>query len=76
MSKLLPKKHISSEQSYLGFGAKIISMIKEPISLEKLWHKCNNSVVKHGYKDLILTLDYLYLVNIISVDEEGYICLN
>lgn len=77
MSKLYPKKHITLEQSYLGFGAQLLSLIDESITVDELWQKSNtNYIVKHNFDDLILTLDYLYAIDIIKINQEGKICLN
>lgn len=77
MSRLLPKKHITLERSYLGFGAQILSLINGGESIDALWQKCNsNSNVKHSFDDFILTLDYLYSINVIQVNDEVKICLN
>lgn len=77
MSKLLPKKHITLEQSYLGFGAHLLLLINNSVTVDELWQQSNvNFVVKHSFDDLILTLDYLYSIDIIKINQEGKICLN
>lgn len=77
MNKMFPKKHISLEQSLLGFGAKILTIVKDGSTIENLWQKCNtDSIVKHSFDDLLLTLDYLYIIDAITIDKEGNICLN
>jgi hypothetical protein len=77
MNSLVPRKHISLDQSLLGFGAKIINLIDDNSTLELLWQKCNiNSAVKHSFDDLVLTLDFLYLIDVIFINDKGFICLN
>lgn len=77
MNKFLPKKHISLEASYIGFGAELIKLIVDNMTVDQLWAQCNiNCVVKHSFDDLILTLDFLYTINAISISNEGLICLN
>lgn len=77
MSQMFPKKHITLEQSYLGFGAQLLSLINGNVSIDELWQKSNNSfIVKHNFDDLILTLDYLYSIGVIKINQEGKICLN
>lgn len=77
MSKLLPKKHITLEQSYLGFGAQVLPFIKGCVSIDELWQNCSStSIVRHDFDDLILTLDYLYSINVININDEGKICLS
>ena len=77
MSKLFPKKHITLEQSYLGFGAQLIPLIHDSVTSDELWQQSNaNFVVKHNFDDLILTLDYLYSIGVIKINHEGKICLN
>lgn len=77
MSKLFPQKHISLEQSYMGFGAQLISLIGCGVLVDDLWQDSNNKFnVKHSFNDFILTLDYLYLIGIIKINQEGKICLS
>lgn len=77
MSKLMPKKHLSLEQSLIGFGGKIIDLIgNSTVSLEDLWQKCNLSgTAKHSFDDLVLTLDYLFAIDVIIQNAEGLLCL-
>lgn len=74
----MPKKHISLEQSLIGFGTKIIDLIgTDTVSLEFLWQKCNlDCAVKHSFDDLVLTLDYLFAIGVVVQNEEGLLCLN
>lgn len=77
MKSILPKKHISLEQSYFGLGAKIISLLHDGKTVDCLWQQVNSyGRVKHSYADFILTLDYLYCLNVIKLTEEGTVCLN
>ncbi len=77
MSKAFPKKHLTLEQSYLGFGAKLINIINcSESTIEDLWNKCNENGTKHDFDDLILTLDFLFAINAISIKGGGIICLN
>lgn len=80
MTSLLPKKHISFKKSYFGYGAFILKLInKKTIKIEELWKKCNSltSDAAHSFNDFILALDFLYMINAISLNDEGeIICLN
>ena len=78
MMKLLPKKHISLEQSLIGFSCHILTIIgKSKCSLEYIWENCNtNCIAKHTFDDLILTIDYLYAIGVLNMDSEGRVCLN
>lgn len=77
MNSIIPRKHISLDQSLLGFGAKIINLIDNDTTVESLWKRCNiDSSVKHSFDDLLLTLDFLYLIDVIFINDKGFICLN
>ena len=78
MNKLMPKKHISIEQSLLGFGGLIISLLKESnYTIEELWIQCNvDKDVKHDFDDLLLTLDYLFSIGVVTLNYEGLLCLS
>lgn len=71
MNSLIPRKHISLDQSLLGFGAKIINLIDDSTTIESLWQNCNtDSSVKHSFDDLLLTLDFLYLIDVIFINDK------
>lgn len=74
---ILPRKHISLEESYFGFGAFLLDKIVTPISIDDLWKYYKISIsqnwypVKFSFDQFILTLDYLYIVGAIKIDERG-----
>ncbi|WP_394351176.1 ABC-three component system middle component 6 [Draconibacterium mangrovi] len=78
---ILPSKHISLSESLLGLGGILLGYLKIPQSVDELWHKyskINNSKrypAYHDFDNLILALNYLYLIGAIDIDEKGKLML-
>jgi len=72
---ILPKKHIKLSESLFALGAVILSELDKPKSVDEIWLKVKESkVVKvNNFDNLILTLDYLYLLSFVRLDDEGSI---
>jgi hypothetical protein len=75
---ILPQKHIHLSESMFGLGGIIISLIEEKTSVDDLWEKYKqsyekNSSFRHGFDSFILTLDYLFLIGAIELDDSGCI---
>lgn len=76
---VFPEKHINLEKSYLGLGAKLVPLIPQTgIFLDDLWEKYkeNNIKIYHSYTDMVLTLDFLFIIGAIKLEQDGKICLN
>lgn len=74
---ILPTKHISNERSLLGVGADIIAIIeKKPETISSIWNKIRQKKNKTpiSYRWFILSLDLLYIVGTIKI-EQGLISL-
>lgn len=78
MLNLLPKKHITLEQSLLGFGSQIISLIGNGKTVDNLWlvYSKSKHTFQHTFDDMIVALDFLYLVGAICMKDGAVICLN
>ena len=76
---ILPKKHLMIEESLFGFGAFLLAQISENISVDDLWkkyrelHKNGIYAVSFSFDKFILTIDYLYVIGAISINEKGEI---
>ncbi len=77
---ILPSKHIRISESLLGLGAYLLSYLKDgPKTIDQLWFKVSkqNETKKafayHGFDNVILTLNYLYIIGAIDINSEGLI---
>ena len=71
---ILPKKQIKLSESLFALGAVILSNIKKNTSLEQVWDKISSQEdlkVKFTFDSFVLTLDYLYTIGSIDINEEG-----
>ena len=79
---VFPTKHLKISESLFGLGSYIITIIKQsPKNLDIIWEeykKINNSnefPANHNFDNIILAVDYLYLLGFIDLNEQGEICL-
>lgn len=77
---ILPSKHIKISESLLGLGAFILRDIrKEPLTIDQIWFKVNKQNVSkkamayHGFDNVILALNYLYIIGAIDINSEDKI---
>ena len=76
---ILPEKHVPLEESLFGFGAYLLQNMQEPIHVENLWdiyksdYKQKRYPVNFSFDEFIMTLDYLYIIDGIKLDESGYL---
>lgn len=77
---ILPKKHLSIEESLFGFGAFLLQKITTPTSIENLWGFYKDAyvnkqyAVKFSFDDFVIALDYLYIIGAIKINEGGLVC--
>lgn len=77
---ILPKKQLSVNESYFGFGAFLLQKLNEPVSIEELWEYYKDSYtskkypVKFSFDQFVIALDYLYIIGAIKTDERGLLC--
>lgn len=75
----MPTKHISFSESLLGLGGFVLSLLKEPKTIDDLWfvyQDFNNSSEfpsYHNFDNLILSVNLLYAIGAIDIDEFGII---
>lgn len=79
---ILPKKHLSLDESILGFGAFLLSQLSEnEIFVDDLWKKYQDAYqtkaypVAFGFDNFILTIDFLFIVGAIHLNNRGGIGL-
>jgi len=77
---ILPSKHIRISESLLGLGAYLLKYLKEgPKSIDQLWFKVGkqNETKKafayHGFDNVVLALNYLFIIGAIDINSEGLI---
>ncbi len=76
---ILPNKHITTSQSILGLGGYILTVLESPQTIEELWQDLEKTLgspkfpSKHTFENMILALDFLYLIHAIDYTSEGKI---
>lgn len=74
---ILPKKHLTIEESLFGFGAYLLQHIKNNISVDNLWriylreYKDSIYNIKFNFDQYIVAIDYLFLIGAIVINEKG-----
>ena len=77
---ILPKKQLSLNESFLGFGAFLLPQLSAPISIDDLWAYYKDSYtnkkysVKFSFDQFVMALDYLYIIGAIQLNEGGLLC--
>lgn len=66
---ILPDKNIKLEYSLLNCGAILLEEITESQTLSLLWDKVKKYEALVNYEKFLLTLDYLYLINAITIRD-------
>jgi len=77
---ILPSKHIRISESLLGLGAYLLKYLNDgPKSVDQLWFKVGkqNETKKafsyHGFDNVVLALNYLFIIGAIDINSEGLI---
>lgn len=74
---ILPEKHLSLDESLFGFGAYLLDKIGKNSSIDHLWrsylsdYKNNIYSVKFTFDQYIITIDYLFAINAIEINQKG-----
>lgn len=69
---ILPDKNIKMEYSLLNCGAIVLFCLSEPKTISLLWDAVRTTEQLINYERFILTLDFLFTISAISI-EEGFI---
>ena len=66
---ILPNKNIILQYSILGAGANILNELKKAETVSSLWEKSKEKKEIQSFEKFILTLDFLFAVNIIELND-------
>lgn len=66
---ILPTKHLSVENSYLGLGALTLEHLRRPTTVSALWETMRSLPQVSTYERFTLGLDLLYMINVIEIRE-------
>lgn len=66
---IMPDKNIRIEYSMLNCGAVVLSNLRERDTISSLWEKCREKEILVNYERFILTLDYLFLIGAVRLDN-------
>ena len=66
---ILPDKNIKLEYSLLNCGALILEEMSESQTISLLWDKVKKHEALVNYEKFLITLDYLYMINAITLRD-------
>lgn len=76
---IMPTKHINFSESLFGLGGIILTLLKEPKTIDQIWQEyvvLNESDVfpaYHNFDHVVLGLNLLYAIGAIKIDHTGKI---
>ncbi len=78
---ILPNKYVTLSQSYLGISAMILGIIgSKKTTIDKLWEEFEEKYITKNkeahypsYQKFLLTIDFMYLTDMLNYNEEGEI---
>jgi hypothetical protein len=76
---LLPAKHIKLSEAFLGLSGFVLEKLDKPKTVDSLWSDLSVSVERneypayHSFENLLLTLGFLYSIDLIQLDDAGKI---
>lgn len=66
---ILPNKNIKLSHSLLGTGAIVLEEIKSGQTVSSLWEKVKSYNEIQAFEKFVLTLDLLYALNLIVIND-------
>lgn len=66
---IMPNKNIRVEYSLLNCGALILSELHDSDTISSLWEKARVIEILANYEKFILTLDYLFILDAIKIEN-------
>ena len=66
---IMPNKNIKLEYSLLNCGAIILENLQEIDTISSLWEKARLTETMVNYEKFVLTMDYLFLIDVIRMDN-------
>jgi hypothetical protein len=77
---ILPKKHLTLDESYLGFGAFLLMSLNSGEDVDSLWEKyisafsSNKYSVKFSFDEFIIVVDFLFIIGAIRMEKGKLYC--
>ena len=72
---ILPTKHIRSNRALIGVGGQVLSVLRQPMTVSRLWDEIRSrrsvdaSSPVIDYRWFVLALDLLYTIRAIDLDR-------
>jgi hypothetical protein len=72
---ILPSKRLRIDLSILGSGGEILTHLSEPKQVSRIWDEIKKTEIEKStdskitYDWFILSLDFLYLLGVIEIDD-------
>ncbi len=72
---ILPKKHLSIYESFIGFGGYLLKKLNKPLTVDALWKNYIKEYekklypVKFSFDRFLIALDFLYMIGAINSNE-------
>ena len=76
---LLPAKHIKLSESIIGLSGFVLEKLNKPKTVDMLWNELRVAIERkeypanHPFENLLLSLDFLYSIDIIRLDDNGMV---
>ena len=70
---IMPNKYLKEEDTLLGASAVIFENLEYKKGLSELWDNVRDDESVYNYERFILSLDLLYMLNIIELNENNEI---
>lgn len=67
---ILPNKFLEEKDSLLYVGALLLDKLDVPYSVSELWNQVNDNKSVNNYERFIITLDMLYVLNLIELKND------
>ena len=67
---ILPNKFLEEKDSLLYVGALLLDKLDVPSSVSELWNQVNDNKTVNNYERFIITLDMLYVLNLIELKND------
>lgn len=67
---ILPNKFLEEKDSLLYVGALLLDKLDVSSSVSELWNQVNDNKSVNNYERFIITLDMLYVLNLIELKND------
>lgn len=66
---ILPTKHLPIERSLLAGGATVLDAVRTPVTVSQVWEAVRNQEAVGSFDRFVLALDFLFALDLLSLDE-------